>query len=293
MRQRWEALSGNVRGAVFILIASIGFPAMAVLSRILGERLHSFEISLARAFFGFVFILPLFWREGPALLATRMPGRHILRACLGTMGMMTAFYAFNNLPLADAIALSFAKPLFMVILAALVLHESVHRRRWTATAIGFAGVIIMLRPQGGFIDPAALVAVSNALFAASVAILIKQLVATERKATILAYLGIVSTILTAIPTWFVWLTPTPHEIVLMAMMAGIGSLSQIALMHGFKLGEASALAPFDYARLPVAAIYGAVLFSEWPDIHTFLGAAVIVVSTFYLARLEHRRSSGP
>ncbi|MEZ5825750.1 MAG: DMT family transporter [Geminicoccaceae bacterium] len=285
----WENLSGNVRGAIFIVLASIGFPAMGAISKILGERLHSFEVSFARALFGLLILLPLFWREGAALLSTRIPGKHVFRSCLGTVGMLCGFYAFNNLPLAQAIAIGFTKPLFMVILAALVLHETVHGRRWAATAVGFAGVFIILRPQDGVVEPAALAALLGALAAATVAILIKQLVATERKATILAYLGIVSTILTAIPTWFVWITPTPGEIALMALMAGIGSLSQVALMHGFKLGEASALAPFDYARLPVAVLYGAVLFSEWPHVHTYLGAAVIVVATFYLARLEQKR----
>ncbi|MCB1971162.1 MAG: DMT family transporter [Geminicoccaceae bacterium] len=282
----WAGLPGNVRGAVFILLASIGFPAMGALSRILGDRLHSFEISFARAFFGFLLLLPLFWRDGFSLLRTDRLGTHVVRSICGTVGLLCGFYAYNHMALADAVAISFTKPLFMVVLAALMLHETVRRRRWLATAAGFAGVAIMLRPGDGVIDPAALVALLGALAASFVAILIKQLVATERKATILAYLGIISTILTGIPAWFVWQTPTLHEILLMVAMASVGSLSQLLMMHGYKLGEASALAPFDYARLPVAAIYGALIFSEQPDIHTYAGGVVIVFATFYLARLE-------
>lgn len=282
----FAGLSGNVQGALWLIFGALFFSGMGLCVKLLGERLPSIEIAFFRAMTGLAVVLPLMAQEGIGLWRTQRLGAHFGRALLGTGGMVCGFYAFTNLPLAEATAISFTKPLFMVVLAALVLHETVRARRWTATAVGFLGVLLMMRPGSEAMEAAALVALLGAAFGALVTIFIKQLVATERKSTIMAYLGLTGMILTGLPMLFVWVTPNLYEVSLIVLMGLVGSIAQLCLMQAFKLGEASALAPFDYARLPFAAAFGWFFFGELLDGWAIAGVLVIILSSTYIAWRE-------
>lgn len=282
----FAGLSGNVQGALWLILGALFFSAMGLCVKLLGERLPSIEIAFFRALTGLAVVLPLMAQEGIGLWRTQRLGAHFGRALLGTGGMVCGFYAFTNLPLAEATAISFTKPLFMVVLAALVLHETVRARRWTATAVGFLGVLLMMRPGSEAMEAAALVALLGAAFGALVTIFIKQLVATERKSTIMAYLGLTGMTLTGLPMLLVWVTPNLYEVALIVLMGLVGSVAQLCLMQAFKLGEASALAPFDYARLPFAAAFGWFFFGELLDGWAIAGVLVIILSSAYIAWRE-------
>lgn len=286
LRAALAAQSGNVRGALWLVFGAFFFTSMGLCVKLLGARLPSIEIAFFRSMAGLVAVMPLMLREGVGLWRTQHLGAHFGRAFIGTAGMVCGFYAFTHLPLAEATAIGFTKPLFMVVLAALVLHETVRARRWTATVVGFLGVLLMMRPGAGTIEPAALVALAGAAFGALVSIFIKQLVATERKSTILAYLSVVGMLLTGLPMLLVWVTPRGFDLVLIVLMGVVGSIAQLCLMQAFKLGEASALAPFDYARLPFAAAFGWLVFGEVLDGWAFAGVLVIILSSAYIAWRE-------
>jgi drug/metabolite transporter (DMT)-like permease len=204
---------------------------------------------------------------------------HLTRGVCGSIGLMCGFYALTHLSLADATAIGFTKPLFQIVLAALLLRETVRARRWSATAVGFLGVLIMVRPGDGVLEHAALVGLLGALAAATVSLLIKRLSASEGSLTIMVYLGAVSIVTTGIPAAFVWQTPTLAELAWMLLAAALASSAQICMIRGFRIGEASALAPLEYLKLPLAALYGYLLFTELPDLYTVLGALLIVLST--------------
>jgi drug/metabolite transporter (DMT)-like permease len=144
----------------------------------------------------------------------------------------------------------------------------------------------MLRPGSGAIELAVLVALLGAAFGALTTIFIKRLVATERKSTILAYLSVVGMTLTGLPMLLVWVTPRGFDLVLIVLMGVVGSIAQLCLMQAFKLGEASALAPFDYARLPFAAAFGWLIFGETLDWLALAGVLVIILSSAYIAWRE-------
>ncbi|MDX1540786.1 MAG: DMT family transporter [Geminicoccaceae bacterium] len=286
LRARWSALPDNVRGAAWILLSCLFFSSMAAIVKLLGSRLDSLQLSFFRALFGFLSILPFVAWGGLAAVRTTRLGLHVSRGLLGATGMLCGFYAITHLSLAEATAIGFTKPLFMVVLAALILGEVVRARRWTATAIGFIGVLVMARPIGASVEVAALVALIGAFAAATVSLLIKRLSATEGPLTILFYLGLVSSAVTLPLALIVWRQPSVLELALMAVAAAFASLAQVCMIRGFRIGEASALAPFDYARLPLAAGFGFLLFGEVPDLFTFAGAGLIVASTLYIARRE-------
>ncbi|MFO1037942.1 MAG: DMT family transporter [Geminicoccaceae bacterium] len=283
----------NLRGALWIVVSSGFFSAMQACAKLLGERLPSIEVAFGRAFLGFLIILPLLLLQSPGIWRTQRLWLHVTRGGMGTFALICSYYSIAHMPLAVATALSFTRPLFQVVLAALVLHEVVRRGRWAATAIGFVGVLIVLRPGTETFDLAALVALAGALAVAFVSLALRELAQGERHLTILAYLGVVGTVMTGVPTAFVWVTPTLHEVAITFLMACVGVAGQYCLMQGYRIGEASALAPYDYLRLPFTATLGLLLFAEIPDGHAMLGALVIAGSTFYMAWREARRSRSP
>jgi drug/metabolite transporter (DMT)-like permease len=283
-----EPLVDNLKGALWLLGACLLFTVMSTLAKLLGDRLHAFEIAFARSFFGFLLVLPLILRGGLGAWRTRRLDLHVTRSAMGSLGLLCGFFAVTNLPLADATALSFTKPLFQVLLAALVLGELVRARRWIATGVGFLGVVVMLRPGLGSFEAAAVAGLAGSMFGAMVSVTLRRLTQQEREITILAYLGVVGSIITGLPAAFVWITPTGPELLLMLLMSAIGMISQVCMMRGFRLGEASAMAPLDYLRLPLAALFGVLFFAEQPDIYSFLGALIIAGSTLYIAQREAR-----
>jgi drug/metabolite transporter (DMT)-like permease len=287
-RRRWNGLAHNVRGAVWVVLSCLCVASMATVVKLAGARLDSFQLAFLRAAFGFLIILPFAWRAGLEAVRTTRPGLHLVRGLVGSVGMMCGFFALTRLPLADVAAIGFTAPLFLVVLAALVLGETVGARRWSATAVGFVGVLVMLRPGDGVLEVAALAALLGACAVATVKLLVKQLARTERPLTIIVCLGVVSTVVTALPAAWVWRSPGLFEIAMMLAATALASLAQVCFIRGYRLGEASALAPFEYARLPFAAAYGFWLFAEVPDRYALLGTALIAAASLYIGRREAR-----
>lgn len=292
---RWLALPANVRGALWILAASVLFSVMAAMVKTVGARLDSFQIAFFRCVFGLVVILPFMAKAGPQVFRTRRLPMHVLRALAGVTAMFCGFYSITHLPLADATAISFAKPLFMIVLAVLFLGEVVRWRRWTATVVGFVGVLIMINPGENGLNPAMAAALAGTLCVAVVVVLVKRLSTTEAPLTILFTFGVVSTLVSAVPAAFVWQMPTGIELVLLILIGSLGAAGQSCAIRGFRVGEATAVVPFDYSRLLFAGALGYVLFGDVPTTNTLAGAALIVASTLYIALREARlgRKPGP
>ena len=258
----------------------------ALIKTLLASDLHPLQITFVRLSVGVLAILPFVWRAGRAALKTRHPGIHALRAVAGGGAMICGIAALDKLPLADFTALSFAQPLFAVILAILVLGETVGWRRWGATLAGFLGVVIMVRPGSGSFDVDALLAVAMALGIAVAVILAKRLPAEESQVTMLLYFSVTTALVFAAPALAVWRTPTlPEALGLVGFGLG-GLITQALMIAAYRTGEASVVAPFDYSKLIVAGILGFALFGEVPDRWTVAGAAVIVAATLYIARRE-------
>jgi drug/metabolite transporter (DMT)-like permease len=289
LRARFEALAPNVRGALWMLLAALIWSVNEATIKGLGRSLDPLQISFFRCFFGGLTVLPfIFVSAGTRAFRTQRFGGHFIRAAAGYVAMALAFYSIIHMPLADATALGFTRPLFMVVLAVLFLGEAVRWRRWTATAVGFLGVIVMARPGLETIDLALAAAIGSAFFVALVSVMIKKLAETEHPATIIFYFGIISSTLALGPALFVWRTPTLLEFFVLAGIGAFGSLGQYLTILAFRVGEATAVDPFDYARLLYATIFGFLFFAELPDGYTLLGATIIIGSTWYIAQREAR-----
>jgi drug/metabolite transporter (DMT)-like permease len=287
-RERWSKLAPNLQGAGWMLLSCLGFSVMASFVKLAGREVSAFEITFFRCFFGLLALAPAIAWYGIGALRTRHLGMHAWRGILGAVAMGCAYFGLSRMPMASYNALSFSKPLFAILLAVIVLHETVRWRRWAATGIGFVGVLIMMRPGSAAFDPNGLFALGDALSIAILITVLKRLPAYERPLAMLFYFGVVASPLALLPALIDWRWPDPGTWALLAAIGITGALSQYWWIMAFRAGEASAVAPFDYSRLLFTGIIGLIFFSEVPDAWTVAGAVLIVVSTIYIARREAR-----
>lgn len=290
----------NRRASFWLLGSAALFTCTSILVKLLGETLHPFEISFFRAAVALLVILPIFARTGGlrAGMHTQVPLLQLLRGVVGSLAMFLGFYAIVALPLADAQAISFSRNLFLVPLAAVILSETIGLRRALATGIGFVGVLIMLRPGTGesglgmLVSLGAMAALGHALLVALASTLVNIASRYDGPMTLMFYTNTVSLALIAIPTFFVWQTPSLYELALLVAMGILATLSHNFYIRAFALGEASAIAPADYIRLVFAALAGWLVFATVPDGYTIGGAALIVGASFYIIRREARLAGG-
>ena len=290
LQARWLALPGNTRGALWMLASGVGFTVMAVAIKILGARLDSFQVAFFRIVFGFIVILPIAgyfgMTGGFGFLRTHHLHVHAVRGVLGMVAMYCSYYALARIELADFTALSFTKPLFATVLAVIILGEVVRWRRWTATIVGFIGVLIMMRPGSGTFQTAGFFALGEAFSIAFLVTLVKRLPARETTLGMLFYFGAIASLLSLPGALYTWRNPSQEEWGLLLVIGALGAASQSFWIRAFRCADASLVAAFDYLRLPLAAAVGMIWFAELPSIWTVVGALVIVASTVYIARRE-------
>ena len=282
---RIRASGPNARGAMWALMATLCFGAMDALVKFAGGSLHPLQIAFFRCLFALVATLPwLLYAAGPAGLRPRRMGGHLLRALFGYAAMASGFAALANMNFADAVALGYVRPLFLVPLAVMLLGERANWGRWAAIAVGFAGVVVMLRPGAGIVDPYAGLALLSGFFVACVSVTMKRLAETERPEAILFWFSIFASALAFGPALFVWRWPEPWLWPVLLAMGLLGTLGQYLIVRAYRIAEATAVDPVDYTRLVFAAAVGVFAFGESLTMSTAAGAALIVLSTFYLAR---------
>lgn len=282
----WDELPANLRGAVWILVAGFVLTGMGAMVKHLGRDIPPVQMVFFRSLVAVSVIAPFMLRSGWAGFRTKRPGLHLFRTLVGTLGMFCVFYAFTHLPLAETIAIVFSRPLFAVGLAILFLGETVGWRCITAALAGFAGVMVMVRPGSAAFDPASLFAVTAAVMAGSIAVIIKKLSATESTSSIILWFSVGSAVITAVPAMIVWVPPAPVQWTYLILIGIVGAVGLAALTKGFSTGETSFVTPFDYSRLLYATALGFFIFGETPDAWSVVGALIIVASGTYIARRE-------
>ena len=282
-------MSATARGAVLVSAGSFTLVVMAMLVKLLGSRIPTLEILFFRSLIGFLFVLPLFLRNPMEPLRTKRQGAHLVRGLVGTVGNICFFWTITHMLLADAMALQFSRPLFMIPLALAFLGEMAGWRRTAVTMVGFVGIVIYARPFTAGFEPGVFVGALGALFGALVVICIKRLATTESTRVIMFYYAFWTAAFSLLPTLWLWVTPTWPELALLAVVGLLGISGQGMITHGWTLGEATALVPLDYGRIVYSALLGYLVFGELPGRWSFAGMALIVASSLYLVLSEARR----
>lgn len=284
--------SRDVLGAGLLVVAWVFFTVEMVSVRYLVEDLSTMQIALIRTATQVVILLPvLLWSRG-VLLRTRRFALHVFRATLSQSGMILFYLAFSLLPLATATTLTFMQASFITVLAALVLGEAIGWRRISAVVLGFAGVLVVMRPGLGGFEPAMLLALAGALVAAVLMIVTRSLGQTDGRLTIMLYSALLGLTLMVVPAALTWQPVGAEHIPLLALLSLAGTAGQFLMVGAFQVAEASTLAPVDYVRLIFAVAAGYWFFSEVPDVWTFVGAAIICLSVAIIivrtrARAQH------
>lgn len=286
-RQRFAGLPPNLQGAAWMVAAATVFSINGVLVKELAAGGMSFwQIAFARAFFALFALLPFLLRDGAAAFRTDYPLTHLARALCGAGAMTAGFYALSELPLALVTAIGFTSPLFSIVLSVLVLREVVRWRRWSATAVGFLGMLVMVRPGAGPLEPAMLAAVGMALGIACAVVLVKRFPRGESQTAMLTWFCFASIVTSAGPALLYWQAPTLEQWLLLVGVGLVGVAAQAMIVNAYRTGEISFVAPFDYSRLIGAGLLGFLFFAEVPDLYTLGGATVIIASSLYIARRE-------
>src|SRR5258708_4848070 len=260
-RPRWQP-APTTRAALWMLLSGLCGVIMNVLIRVASTGMHPFGVTFFRCLFGLSVMMPFIIRAGPALVHSQRLGYFTLRAAVGLISMLTWFYGILYVPLATATAVNFTAPLFSTLGAALILHEDVRLRRWSAVIIGFVGVLVIIRPGEQTLDLNLLLILLSAATAAMNNLTVKYLSRTERPNTIVAFFVMYLTPLSLVPALFVWTWPDLHTLMALVGLGGIGTLAHLSVARAYAAADATACAPFQFFRLPYPAPIGYLIFPQ-------------------------------
>jgi len=277
-----------LRGILMMCFAVLCFATMNTFVKQVRGDLPVVEIIWGRYFFHFALILVLFPRRIPTLLKSEDKGLQIARSILVLLATACMFVALGFMPLADAVAITFAGPLLIVALSALVLHETVGPRRWAAVIVGFIGVLVIIRPGAGVFQWAALLPVAVAFFYALYQILTRHLSHRSDPLSMLFYTALVGAVAMSVIAPFDWQAPTAAQWLMLAAAGFLGGLGHYAIIKAYERSETALVAPFAYTEIIWATTLGFFIFGDFPDLFTFVGTAIIVASGVYVLHRERK-----
>jgi len=277
---------------LWMVLGGLLFTFLNTLARDLSMQIDVFETQFLRYLFGLLVMLPLVWRDGwRSYLPVNIRGQ-FWRGGVHTLGLMLWFTALPQIPLADMTAIGFTGPIFIMLGAAWFLGEPMHRDRWVAALIGFAGVLVVVLPHlsgaGGWYNLVMLA--SSPVFAASF-LITKALTRYEKAGVIVLWQALTVTVLSlpmALPNWQ---NPTLVQWGAFAMTGVLGTLAHYCLTRAFHTADISATQSLRFLDLVWASLMGWLVFGDVPSQWTWAGALVILGSTVWIARREGRRKA--
>jgi drug/metabolite transporter (DMT)-like permease len=269
-----------------MMAAALAFTVMTTLIRHVATEIHPFEIGFFRALTNLVLMVPFIVRNGVSILKTDGQKLYFLRGLIGLVFLMTYFSGAAMIPVASSQALIFTSPLIAAVLAVLLLGEVIRMRRITTLMVGIAGALIILRPGFTEFSIGAGLVLIGALANASSNIIVKYKTRTDHPDTVVFYLALYVTPMILVPALFVWQWPSAEQLMWMVAIGFCATLNQRFLSRAFAAADATAVVPFDFARLPFAAAIGFAVFGELPDVWVWVGGIVIFAASVYLIHRE-------
>jgi drug/metabolite transporter (DMT)-like permease len=283
------SLNSPLYGIGFMIIMTACFSSLDASAKYVTKELPLWMVMWGRYFFHFLFITIFFLRGAPRdIIATKNLKLQMLRSVLIFCAGVTFWSGLMYLPLADCTVIAFISPLLVTILSVVLLGEKVGLHRWGSVIIGLFGVVFVIRPGMGIAHWATILPLFAALFYASLQITTRVLGQKENVLTTLFYTSIGGLILSSIMVIFFWESPSPTQWLLLMLLGLLGAIGHFFMIKAFEKAPASLLAPFDYATLIWATLFGFFLFGELPDAWTIFGAMIIISSGLYLVKRESR-----
>jgi drug/metabolite transporter (DMT)-like permease len=264
-----------------MLISGTCYVASATLMRQLGDAYSFYELTFIRAVVAVVILTPVFLRRTRAQLIPERPFAVLMTGILSYLGILFWMVAASKMPVGDFFALQFITPLFTIAFAIFFLRERADFASWMATIIGFAGVLVVLRPGVIEITLGAVAALLSSFFYASVNTVIKSLSRTMSATSIVFYANLLLVPI-ALPMALVdWKTPLLADLPPILGVGFLSTMGYVLVTKGISMAPARVVQPVNFMRMPIGAAFGWVLFSEFPDLWTWIGAVVIFCATTY------------
>ena len=280
-------LSKNQTGAYYFLLSVLLFSFMELLVKFLSENYPTGQIVFARGFFGLIPIFLIMPKKNFLNnLRTKKIKLHICRAMTGSFALISIFFGIKYLPLADAISITFAAPIFATLFSIFLLKELVGKKRWFAIFLGFIGILIILKPGTSMFSLYSIFPVLFCIGFAASAILIKILSKTEKNYLIAFYYTVALTILSLFLNPITWIIPNTFDFIILFLIGISGSFGNILITEAYRNSDVSLVTPIKYLNLIFAIIFGYIIFNEIPNIFTILGSMFIVVSTIIIFTRE-------
>lgn len=277
-------------GIALQLGATFAFTMMGALVRFIGERVPLGEQIFARSFFALIpLVAMLVWRkELASSVRTKNPFGHVRRGLTGVTAMVCMFAALARLPLVDVTAIGFATPLINVALAAVFLGEKVRAFRWSAVAVGFIGVIVMLSPHLFGVErqetgaAGALFAITGAFLTAAAMTQVRHMSTTESTAALVFSFSLISTLASLATIPWGWIKPSPVDSLVLFLTGIVGGMAQIMITESYRHAGASTVAPFSYTSMVWSIAIGFVFFGEVPVPVVLFGAALVIAAGLFV-----------
>ncbi len=274
---RWQALSGNTRGVLLVILAMFCWSVLdACNKRLMAQGLLPRQVLFLQASVVLSMLVPVWLYTRGRVVRTRQPLIHLLRAVFIVTSAWCAAYAVSHLPLADASAFLMTGSLFMLPLGVLFLGEKPHWLRWTGVAVGFCGVLVILQPGAQAFHPAALVALFGALMESMLGIVLKKYSGTEHPIAVLTWSQVACWLTFGMFTGF-QLPVVPADLWLLLPLVGVAASGiYLGYFFAYRAGDASAVEAGSFSLLLFSPALGAVFFNERPDAAFWAGAGLLV-----------------
>lgn len=250
---------------------------MAVAGRETTRELNVFEIMEVRSVIGFALLLPIISRAGgfKAVATKRLP-QHLARNGVHYFAQLGWFYALTLIGIGQVVAIEFTMPIWTALMAATFLSERMTVWKIAAVVLGVVGVVIIVRPATGEINPGQLIALGAAIGFSISMILAKSLTRTESALSILFWMIMVQMVVGLLPTLYVWTWPSAYLWGWLFVIGVCGTFSHYCLASALRYADPTIVVPMDFLRVPLTATAGWLLYSERLDAWTLLGAALIL-----------------
>jgi drug/metabolite transporter (DMT)-like permease len=278
--------SNTTLSIIWIFLWEATFTLAMSCAKLLSSDINGLVLLFMRCFFGFLWCLPFIIKEGKENLHTQRLLLHTLRVIFACATIFATYYTYRHIPMATAASIGFSSILMTTMLAMLILRENVSSKKWVLIIIGYVGVLIVAKPTAFSISTDIFIAVLSSLMGSCFVICTKLLSSTESTFKLVFYNNTASFFLATLIVFWAWETPSLKDLLLLIFMSLAAVFSQFCYVKALKLGKLSFLAPFGYTRLICASCVGFLLFDEVPHVHTYCGAALIIITTYILTSLE-------
>jgi len=292
--QQGEKYSNRpIAGALHMLSSALVFAIMGALVKTLSQSLSIEMVVFFRNVFALIFIIPWVCYRNPAGgIKTSKFYFHVLRSVAGLGAMYCYFYALAHMKLGEAVLLSYTTPLFIPIIAYLWIKESVPRKVIAAVIIGFAGIMLILKPGSGLFDPVAVIGLAAGILASFAMVTIRRMAPTEPPVRIVFYYTLMATVFSCVPLLWAWQTPGTTLWWILILTGLVAVSGQLLMTKAYNLAPAAQVGPFMYAVVVFATIMGFLFWGESLDILS-LGGAVLVCLAGIMATLHFQKNQNP